>query len=352
MYWIRFLNVPLIGILVWLSYVAMKRHYPSRRFLHLGVPLLLAFFPQDVFYSINNDALSVLVAGAAFYGLMELDGTPRRGYGSRTLIGLSCAIAVLVKFSNVALLAVLAVVLMRETSRLHRASTLREEWAKSATTLAAAVVPIAAWLLRNLLVLGDATGSAAKIAVLGWTAMPGGRILDHPVFTPGGLSYFWGETVPRLWRGEFVWKLAPLASGWSDRFYSWSSLACLAVAAFVLLATWRTADRSERLVNGTSLLLFAGSILFLVAVSVSFDFDDCWYPSRGRPYFTSGRLVLGALIPFLTLYLQGLERILLWARIARYRWAVAGAIAAVMAGSQFAVTHQVFASAYNWFHLP
>ena len=352
LYWIRFLNVPLTGILVWLSFVAMKRYYPNRRFLQLGVPLLLAFFPQDVFYSINNDVLSALVVGAAFYGLIELDASPSSGYGFRTLVGLSFAIAVLVKFSNVVLLPVLAVVLIRETSRLQRASKLGEGWAKLATTLVAAVVPIAAWSLRNVLVLGDATGSAAKIALLGWTPMPGGRILDHPIFTPGGLVYFWGETLPRFWRGEFVWKMVPLASGWSDRFYSWSSLACLLVAAFVVLTTWRRADRAERVVNGTSLLLCASSILFLVAVSVSFDFDDCWYPSRERPYLTSGRLLLGALIPFLALYLQGLERILVWLRIARFRWVVVLGIAAVMAGSQIAVTHQVFASAYNWFHIP
>jgi hypothetical protein len=352
LYWIRFLNVPLIGILVGLSYVAMKRYYPNRRFLHLGVPLLLALFPQDVFYSINNDVPSALVVGAAFYGLLELDATPQRGYGFRALIGSACAIAVLIKFSNVAILAVLAVVLTRETIRQYRASTPWREWLKIATTPVAAALPIAAWVLRSVHFQGDATGSSAKIAFLGWTPMPAARILDHPIFTPAGLAYFWGETVPRFWRGEFVWKLVPLASGWSDRFYSWSSLACLAAGAVVLIATWRDADRDERLVNGTSLLLFVGSMLFLVAVSVSFDYGACWYPSRQRPYLTSGRLLLGALVPFAALYLSGLERILGWARIARFRWAVLGVLAAVMVGSEIAVTRQVFASAYNWFHLP
>jgi hypothetical protein len=352
LYWIRFLNVPLYAILVGLSYVAMKRSYPERRFLHLGVPLLIAFFPQDVFYSINNDVPSALVVGAAFYALLELAAAPRRGYGFRALIGVSCAIAFLIKFSNVALLAVLALILTRETIRQYRASKLRTEWTKTATTLAAAALPIAAWLLRNLHFQGDVTGSTAKIAFLRWAPMPAGQILSHPIFTPAGLATFWGETVPRFWRGEFVWKLVPLASGWSDRFYSWSTLACLAVAAFALFSTWRIADRAERLVNGTSLLLFAGSILFLAALSVSFDFRDCWYPSREHPYFTSGRLLLGALVPFAALYLQGLERILGWAHLIRYRWAAVGVIAAVMTGSEIAFTRQVFASAYNWFHLP
>ena len=312
-------------------------------------------FPQDVFYSINNDVPSALVVGAAFYGLLELDAAPRRGYGFRALIGLSCAIAVLIKFSNVALLAVLAVVLTRETIRQYRASKLlggvgedsRRRWPRPSC-------PIAAWLLRNLHFQGDAHGLGRQDRVsAGGPPCPPAESSSHPIFTPAGLAYFWGETVPRFWRGEFVWKLVPLASGWSDRFYSWSSLACLAAAAFVLFSTWRSADRAERLVNGTSLLLFAGSMLFLVAVSVSFDFGDCWYPSRERPYLTSGRLLLGALVPFAALYLQGLERILGWvSHRATTDGSSVGVLAAVMTGSEIAVTRQVFASAYNWFHLP
>src|SRR5437667_11983435 len=48
LYWIRFLNVLLISILVWLGYVIAKTVGPDHLGLRIGVPLLLAFIPQDV----------------------------------------------------------------------------------------------------------------------------------------------------------------------------------------------------------------------------------------------------------------------------------------------------------------
>src|SRR5881296_1185931 len=47
LYWIRFLNVPLIAIVVWLGYMAAHIIAPERLDLHIGVPLLLAFIPQN-----------------------------------------------------------------------------------------------------------------------------------------------------------------------------------------------------------------------------------------------------------------------------------------------------------------
>ncbi len=45
LYWIRFLNVPLIAVMVWLGYVIARTVAPDRLDLRLGVPLLLAFIP-------------------------------------------------------------------------------------------------------------------------------------------------------------------------------------------------------------------------------------------------------------------------------------------------------------------
>src|SRR5712691_9697076 len=53
LYWIRFLNPLLISILVWLGYVVARTVGPEHFGLRLGVPLLLVFIPQDVFYVIS-----------------------------------------------------------------------------------------------------------------------------------------------------------------------------------------------------------------------------------------------------------------------------------------------------------
>ena len=50
----------LVAMMVWLGYVAARTIAPERLDLRIGVPLLLAFIPQNVFYAMNNDVLSPL----------------------------------------------------------------------------------------------------------------------------------------------------------------------------------------------------------------------------------------------------------------------------------------------------
>src|SRR5439155_15506203 len=64
LYWIRFLNVPLIAAMVLFGYLIARTVAPERADLRLGVPLLLAFIPQNVFYAMNNDVLSPVCFGA------------------------------------------------------------------------------------------------------------------------------------------------------------------------------------------------------------------------------------------------------------------------------------------------
>lgn len=86
-------------------------------------------------------------------------------------------------------------------------------------------------------------------------------------------------------------------------------------------------------------------------MSIIYDFHNCPYPSRAHPYFTSGRLLLGALIPFLLFIVYGLDRLL-----ARFedvtKFITLAAIVLTMLLLETATNWPAFSSDYNWFHLP
>src|SRR5439155_6284400 len=111
LYSIRFLNAVFAALLVVVSYVAARRFFPDRVALRLGVPLLVAAFPQDVQYVINNDALSPLLGALSFFLLAQITVD----YQSRTwyflTAGLTAASALLCKYSNVFVAPLLATVL-------------------------------------------------------------------------------------------------------------------------------------------------------------------------------------------------------------------------------------------------
>ena len=92
-------------------------------------------------------------------------------------------------------------------------------------------------------------------------------------------------------------------------------------------------------------------MLFLAITSLSLDFSRSYYPNETHPYFVSGRLVSGALVPFLTLYVLGASQ---WLR-PRFReastLAFLAATAVVMLASEIVINKDVFRSAFNWFHL-
>ena len=97
------------------------------KFLRLGVPALLAFFPQTAFYSIQNDVLSPLCFGAAFLCLVKFLRADIPGVRLGAFTGLALAATFLTKISNLPLLAVSASVVLfkivvwrrRENCALH-----------------------------------------------------------------------------------------------------------------------------------------------------------------------------------------------------------------------------------------
>jgi hypothetical protein len=93
------------------------------------------------------------------------------------------------------------------------------------------------------------------------------------------------------------------------------------------------------------------SVLGLAGLSASFDYGRSFYPSQEHPYFTSGRLILGALVPFLILYVEGLA-FLLRPLSRKVLPIVAVAVVCLMVTvSEVELTWPIAGNAYNWFHI-
>ncbi|MGA2679984.1 MAG: hypothetical protein ABSF37_11905, partial [Sedimentisphaerales bacterium] len=156
------------------------------------------------------------------------------------------------------------------------------------------------------ILFGDAVGAAASIKARTWTIKPLSEMFNHPILTPSGFIYFISDLTKTFWRGEFIWHAKIIASAFMDGFYVISSTVFL----FAIILDKGRSDRSCRTALAGSLFVVIISIAFLAFMSMRYDFGTCFYPSVDKPYFTSGRLIAGVILPFLFLYIDGLHRIL------------------------------------------
>ena len=349
LYWLRFLNLFFVVALVWLGYVAARLVFPEREFLRLGVPALLAFVPQSAFYSIQNDVLSPLAFGAAFICLVKLLRADIPGVRLGMITGLALAATFLTKISNLPLLAVSGLVVLLKIGCLARSGKLRAAGPSLAALALCAGLPMIAWLAWCKHTFGDFSGTAAKIQFLGWAHQPMGEWWHHPIFTPHGLWTFGSGLLATFWQGEFLWHRQPLASPVVDTIYAISSVGFVGVAVVALFSRSATASQRQALWFGFGSVVAA--VAFLGFLSISYDFHDCFYPSRAHPYFTSGRLMLGALIPFLLLYLYGLDRALSRVKNNWIRPLVLVGMILFMLISEILIDWRLFPNAYNWFHM-
>jgi hypothetical protein len=347
LYWIRFLNVPLIAIVVWLGYVTARTIAPERVDLRVGVPMLLAFIPQNVFYAMNNDVLSPICFGALFLCLLQWLRAKTLGFSLGALTGLAIAATYLTKLSNLPLIAVALVAIIGKLFSIMRQKPGVALIGFAALVLCAAI-PVGSWMAWTNYQFGDPTGSTTKISLLGWTRKSFADWWHHPIFTPRGLWTFWSDLLSAFWRGEVKWHGRPLSWQVADGFYAISSLILLG-AAIVGLRKRAGLSAFQRQAIGIVILSFVTSVGFLALLSIQFDFGNCVNPSRGHPYFTSGRLLSGALIPFALLYVYGVACLL--RRIsAVLPLVVLGAVVVFVTTSEILVNRGVFASEHNWFH--
>jgi hypothetical protein len=352
LYWMRFFNVPMYAVLVWLSYLLAKEFFPASKFVYLSVPCLLVVFPQDVFYNVNNDVLSAPLVTLALYLLFRMYRIDAPRPGLTLCAGLTTAAAVLTKFTNAPILVIAGIVAVLKLRLAWREQWSRRQLAPVMLLLLAAAIPVGCWLARNYVCMGELTGFAAKSRSLNWTPKPLGQYGNHPIFTPGGFLAFWSALLTTFWRGEGLWHGHPMAAGHVDTFYVTSTTLCLLAFLIAAVAGRAKADVATWWASVFCLLMLALSLAIMIFCSVSVDFGNCFYPSRRWPYFSSGRLILASLVPLLIMYLSGLESLLGWLRFSFLRLPLLIIAVDLMAIAAIVYSLDVFASQYNWFHLP
>jgi len=346
LYCLRFLNMLVVAALVWTGYIAARLVFPENPLIRLGVPALLAFLPQSVFYSIQNDLLSPLCFGGLFVCLIKMfqADTLKIGWGAAT--GLMFAATFLTKMTNLPLLAVAAVIIAFKVRQMVRDGKWREALPALIAMAFCAGVPMEIWMTWSKSAFGDLLGSGVKVRMLGWTVKPFAEWWHHPIFSPSGFWIFFSGNVESFWRGEIVWHRQPLAFASTDLLYILLTVGLPVLAMFPHAA--RSTVQHRALWTGAGCC--AASLVFLGLLSAIYDFHNCIYPSREHPYFTSGRLMLGTLIPFLLLLVCGLDRAMKQLS-PRAKAALLVGFIVFMLASEAAADLPAFSSQYNWFHL-
>jgi hypothetical protein len=349
LYWIRFLNVIFAILLVWLGYKAARIVFPGNQFAALALATLLAIWPQSSFYSIQGDSLSPVVFAFAFIALAKLLQSARLPIALSIWLGLTLAATCLVKTANLPLLFVVAIGVIYKAVQLIRKKMRQHGLAIAGAFAVSVALPIAIWFIWNQNHFGDFTATKSKIEILGWTAKPFSDWWSHPIFSLSGLKEFWPELIASFWRGEFIWHHERMATWWSDAFYWTASTTALAIAICGLVKRRQFESQSVLWFALVSILSLAG---FLVLLSIRYDFGQCVYPSRIHPYFTSGRLLNGAAVPFFLLFVYAIERVATWTKREWTRWLLLGAVVLLAGSWQLSINSPAFSSRYNFFHRP
>lgn len=350
-FWIRFLNVGIIALLVWLAHVFARVLYPSRTFLHLGLPCLIAFLPQDLFYSINNGVLSPVLYGAAFCCLLLFASGRRTGLGFCAATGLLCAAAVLNQYTNLTISLPLAATVVLRLVSARRAGTVGLELRRIALLLASACAPVAAWIIRNYIVIGAPTALGQFITYTQWGIKPFSQWFHHPVFTPSGAVRFWMQLMTTFFRGEFMWHEHVLRWPLTDAFFTVSPLVFGMLALPRALSCRTKRDCAEVLADRLAWLVVAASVAALVVMSIKYEFGNWAYPSHGNPYYAYGRLMFGTALPFFALYLTGFETLMSRLGLQRGVYWLLAVMCVAMLAVDVRVSLNVFSSQFNWFHL-
>jgi hypothetical protein len=299
-----------------------------------------------VLYGINDDVLSPLSCGLICLGLVRWLKAAQTVLGAAALTGFGVAAAGLTKMTNLPIVAVtvlaVAYLVLRPSGRSRRPIA-------AAVTFAVCASPLLAWLIWNKLTLGNFTGSAAKLEVLGFSQKPFAKWFEHRFFSLAGVKDFWFELTASYWRGEITWYRKPIANYYVDCVYSCGTLLLLIAATYGL---WKNRDARQRFFLMFGLAAFWASVGFLALSSVAIDFGQMGTasPLFGFPGFVCGRLMCGTLIPFAIVAAYGIETLVSSRRSTAWSFGILGALCLTIVTSEIWLHVIVFQSGWNMYH--
>ena len=350
LYWLKILNIFVyVGIMV-TAYQLAKMLVPGDVRFRISVLMLLAVFPQDVFYSINSDVPSAMIVALSWLMLINV------GYGHCNrkyiwLTGVIISLAVLTKLSNLPFLVFSLIICGWIIFQWHMQSILRKRWYWLIELGLCSIFPIILWCIYNYFIVGDIFATSGKVEYLGWKVKDLSQIFHHPIFNLSGIKIFLENTLLSFWRGEFTWHSKHMVSPWMDHFYTTSSFIFFASSPLIFLkASKENRDRYYFLLC-CSFLLIIGYFSFLALISVIYNYGKCWYPSESYPYMTSGRLIIGVLVPFVFIYIIGLQSILKLLHLDRFLLLVVGCISIAIMLNEVVLTMPAIKSKFNFFGL-
>jgi hypothetical protein len=199
--------------------------------------------------------------------------------------------------SNFVLFGALLAVLLTRSRKAQKAGNQRnEQLVYAGSLLMAAVLPLA-WMVRNCVAMGDFTASHEKMFYLGWVMKPLNETWRHPIFTPSGLWYFTRELIDSFWRGEIVWGHGALRNGRAEIFYLYSTLVLLACFAAYFFLRRRKQNALQRWSGWIWLGLLSGSVIFMAAISLPYEFQECPYLRNQRHISCRGESLLERCCP-------------------------------------------------------
>lgn len=345
MYWIRFLNVIFAVLLVWLAYRCAEEIPGTNRHAVWAVTGLAALMPQDAFYAVQSDVLSPVCFGFAFLFLIRFvraDVPPGR---LGLFLGIAVASTVLVKTSNLPLILLMTAMVIFKAYRLKKQQQLRAARPALLKFFLFAWIPLFCWMTWNYQVFGDVFASEEKIRHLGWTHKPLSDWLDNSMLTFERTGLFWREIMVTFWRGELIFHLKRVAFPVLDVLFWLSSL------IFLVLALVTRGIISDGLLRMATRWSFVLLIVYIIVLSLMFDYGSCGYPSRLMPFFSSGRLLWGALIPFTLLYVGGYNFLFSWIGNPNVRYLLFWLILISVTITEAMISIPVFESRYNFFHM-